>query len=228
MQLPDILAEERIAEAAALVRDYYAQPRTGKRFDDWAGGGDSPETVNTLTADDLIAVSFLSVDVPAEAAIGLLETYADQVSDLLAQLPADVDLADLPAADFERLLNDADSPGSRLWHLVRARDTGRWGVGETRASKIIARKRPRLVPIYDSVIRKVTGIPHSGGQWRTWHTMLTGGTGLPERLAAIRQESGITEEIAALRVMDVALWMYGKRQGITPDPADDGVVTAPE
>ncbi|WP_410468559.1 DUF6308 family protein [Arthrobacter sp. A2-55] len=36
---------------------------------------------------------------------------------------------------------------------------------QTTASKILTRKRPLLVPIYDSVFAKQVGILDSGGQW---------------------------------------------------------------
>ena len=75
MTLPDILSPDRTDDAAALVTKYYTKlsrndvPQTGSRFDDWAGGGDRPNVANSVTADDVLAVSFLSVQVPAPAAI---------------------------------------------------------------------------------------------------------------------------------------------------------------
>jgi hypothetical protein len=49
----------------------------------------------------------------------------------------------------------------------------------------------------------------SVGQWKHWHTALTEGTGLPQRLQEIRRVSRITDPISDLRVMDIVLWMYG-------------------
>jgi hypothetical protein len=69
-------------------------PRAGSRFDDWAGRGDPPEVSGWVTPDDLIALSFLSVDIPGRATIGILETYKDDIAALLAGIPVDIDLAD--------------------------------------------------------------------------------------------------------------------------------------
>lgn len=216
MQLPDILKPEQTDAAAELVRSYYedtfehGRPRSGSHFDDWAGGGDTPATANKVTADDLIAVSFLSVEIKPHAAIGLLKTHAPRVSELLAAIPTDLDLAD---ADIE-MLNAPDSPASELWDLVRGKHHGKWGVGPTTASKILARKRPKLIPIYDSVVGPLMGLKHSGGQWKVWYEALANGNGLPQQLEAIRQKSGAPGNLSKLRIMDVALWMDGKRRGL--------------
>lgn len=223
MTLPEILDERHVSEAGALVRRYYTPvqgskvPRTGTRFDDWGGGGDSSSNVNRIVADDLVAVSFLSVDIRGRAAIGLLETYADEVSGLLETIPADMDLWD---ADIDGL-NSPDSPASELWALLRGWKYGSWHVGPTRASKIMARKRPRLIPIFDSVVRPVMGLKDSGGSWTAWHAALTDGSGLPERLEQIRREADAPQSISALRVMDIILWMYGKDQGLTNAEDDE-------
>ena len=69
MTLPTILTEGNEEEAARLLAAYYRRlpdglpAYTGIYFNSWAGGGDSSENRDTITADDLIAVSFLAVDV---------------------------------------------------------------------------------------------------------------------------------------------------------------------
>ncbi|MEO8284028.1 MAG: DUF6308 family protein [Pseudarthrobacter sp.] len=201
--------------AAQLLRTYYRRTTsglpgyTGSMFNCWGGGGDASPVVNRVTPDDLIAVSFLSVDVPGEAAFGILETHAALISDLLAQIPADLCMADAQPDDFDKVLGDA-SPAHQLWHVLRGRDTGRWGMGETRTSKLMARKRPLLVPIYDSVVGHVMSMESgSMGQWERWRSALTDGTGLPQRLQEIRRLSRITDPISDIRVMDIVLWMYG-------------------
>lgn len=217
VKLPDILSEGSIDPAATLVSAYYRLTTknlpayTGSLFNAWTGGGDAPGVANRITSDDLVAVSFLSVDVPGEAAIGILDTHAGKVSALLEQIPANLDLAKVTAEDFESLLGD-NSPAHELWHVLRARDTGRWGVGETTASKLMARKRPNMIPIYDSVVGPVMGLKDSRGQWKSWHAALTDGSGLPQRLEEIRNRSCITDPISDLRVMDIVLWMHGKQE----------------
>lgn len=218
MYLPEILSGNQTDAAAKLVSRYYTQlfknglPRTGSRFETWAGGGDAPRVVNHITADDLVAVSFLSVDIPGSVAVGLLETYRGEISDLLTRIPANLDLADVKPGDFAGVLGEG-SPAWELWDLLRGKETGRWGIGATKASKIMARKRPRLIPIYDSVVRPLMGLRDSGEQWQTWHTELSDGRGLPTRLDAIRSQSGVADHASQLRVMDVVLWMHGKNLG---------------
>lgn len=218
MTVPDILDNGHVDEAAKLLSDYYhlttagLPAYTGSLFNSWAGGGDAPGVVNRVTADDLIAVSFLALDVPGEAAFGILETHAPLISDLLAQIPADLDMAEMHANDFDKLLGD-DSPALQLWHVLRGRDTGRWGMGETRTSKLIARKRPKLIPIYDSIVGPLMELETGSlDQWKRWHTALTDDTGLPQGLQEIRRVSGISDPISDLRVMDIVLWMHGKQK----------------
>lgn len=216
MTIPSILDDHHVQAAAKLLSAYYNDlfvsdmPRSGSRFDSWMGGGDAPGVANRVTADDLVAVSFLSVMIPARAALGMLETHALKISEHLEQLPLDIDLADLTPEEFDKYLG-AGSPGIQLWRVLRAKPTERWGIGETKASKIMARKRPRLIPIYDSVVGPLMGLPmNSVDQWKKWHTALTDGTGLPRRLDEIRRVSEISDPISDIRVMDIVLWMHGK------------------
>lgn len=234
MTYPEVLDAHHVAEAAELVRRYYepigdnTTPRTGTRFDGWAGGGDRPDNADRITADDLVAVSFLSVDIKGRAAIGLLDKHADEISDLLRQIPVDLDLWD---ADIDRL-DDPSKPEYQLWNLIRGHKYGKWGIGPTRASKIIARKRPRLIPIYDSVVHPLMGLKDSAGYWAAWQIALTDGSGLPERLEAIRREANASDtiealqHISALRVMDIVLWMHGIDRGLAAD--DDDIVDVEE
>ncbi|NHW47135.1 hypothetical protein HAV21_09555 [Paenarthrobacter sp. MSM-2-10-13] len=226
MTLPKILSQSKIDEAAALVGEYYTKlyrndlPQTGSRFDDWAGGGDKREVAHVITADDVLAVSFLSVHVTARAAIGLIETHADEVAELLERIPTDLDLSAVAPHEYAEVLG-SQSPANQLWRLLRGSDSYRWGVGPTTASKIMARKRPRLMPIYDSVVGPLMGLNNSDTQWRTWHAALTDGGGLPERLTAIREKSGIVLPISRLRTMDVVLWMHGKKLGMIVQEDED-------
>ncbi|MDR6685750.1 hypothetical protein J2Y41_001305 [Arthrobacter sp. 1088] len=219
MTLPDILSADRTDDAATLVTKYYTKlyrndvPQTGSRFDDWAGGGDRPNVANSVTADDVLAVSFLSVQVPAPAAIGIVESRANDVSELLDQIPTDLDLAAVSSDDYDRFLGQ-QSPANALWRLLRGSDTYRWGIGPTTASKIMARKRPRLIPIYDSVVGPLMGLRDSDNQWKAWHSVLTDGSGLPDRLKTIRAKSSVDRDISDLRTMDVVLWMHGKEVGL--------------
>jgi hypothetical protein len=214
MAIPAILDDDHIDTAAKLLGTYYRRTGAGlpaykgSMYNCWGGGGDAPHDVNRITPDDLIAVSFLCPDIPDRAAFGILDTQAALVSDLLAQIPASLDMADVQADEFDKILGDA-SPAFQLRHVLSGRDTG-WGMGETRTSKVMARKRPLLLPVYDSAVGHLMNLNRGpAGQWQRWHTALTDGTGLPQRLREIRRLSRITDPISEIRVMDIVLWMYG-------------------
>lgn len=220
MELPEILTENKFDDAVKLARAYYGDkfmgehPRTGSRFDDWAGGGDAPEVMNQIVADDLIAVSFLGVEVGPRAAIGLLETYAARITELLEEIPADLDLTN---ADVVTNLG-LSSPAQELWDLLRGKESGKWGIGPTTASKIMARKRPRLIPIYDSVVDRVLKLNGPLEQWNIWYAALSGDSELPDHLERIRNAANMPKNISQLRIMDVVLWMHGQQQGIRAQP----------
>lgn len=66
--IPDELRDEDVA--VGLVREYFADdPATGRArysgayFERLGGGGDRPEVAYQITAEDLLAVSMLSVPV---------------------------------------------------------------------------------------------------------------------------------------------------------------------
>lgn len=90
------------AQADEDLRRYFGigQPSgaalfTGRRFEHLAGGGDRPAVDNIVTADDLIAVQTLSVMIPAQGALDLLEgRLGVKLSELLHEIPNHMDMAD--------------------------------------------------------------------------------------------------------------------------------------
>ncbi|PTU57882.1 hypothetical protein DBB34_01810 [Sphaerisporangium cinnabarinum] len=168
----------------------------GSRFERLAGGGDRPETVDRFTADDLVAVSLLSVNVPPHGAIDLLETRADEFAQLLAEIPHDVELVDLES------IPDDWAPG-RLWEALRDIH----GIGWVTAGKLLARKRPRLVPVYDTVVR--AAVQPTASFWEALRAELRADDrALHRHLVSLRDEAGIGDDISALRVFDVVVWMH--------------------
>ncbi|MFJ6157425.1 DUF6308 family protein [Pseudarthrobacter sp. NPDC092184] len=126
MELPAILKEENVEAAAELLRRYYLEPSTktgllstGSYFDEWANRGDNPEVRDRITDSDAVAVSMLSVKVPAQAIIGLQEKLlAANIRDLLADIPTDVKMSDLTVAEAEATLGEG-SPSWLLWQELR-------------------------------------------------------------------------------------------------------------
>ncbi len=118
---PEMIVGTQTDAAVNCLQRYYAvdnkgNPRfTGSRFEEVAALNTDP---NTLGPADFVAVSMLSVNVPAEAAIRLLGRDAAVVSELLGQLPTDVDIVDVDPRMFS-----AGSAAGRLWDTLRqARD----------------------------------------------------------------------------------------------------------
>lgn len=227
---------------------------TGAMFTEFGGGGDRPEVAHAFTAEDIVAVSTLSVDIDPLHALQLTGAVtsegaearsaiergearlqdatsvpidAVEIGRLLAQLPTDLDLAD--ATDEDLAVTDL------LWAEVRRKN-----LGQTRASKLLARKRPRLCPVIDSVV--VAQLGHGVGRtdfFVSLRTVLQDATlGLPAHLAALRESavdaamdaarSGSPDQLTRsdlvpglhaaerigrlsdLRVLDIVLWMDGR------------------
>lgn len=196
------LADDR---AAADLRDYFAEHGdrsalfTGRRFESLAGGGDGPGVHARVTAADLVAVTLLSVQLPAETAIDLLDgALGEDVAALLREIPTTVALADDESAG---LVADG-APADRAWTML----TGCHGVGPVTASKLLARKRPQLLPVYDDVVRCVLGRP--ARFWTALRDALRAdGMAVVHRLDELRAGAGVPPHVSTLRVLDVVLWM---------------------
>ncbi|MGA5285456.1 DUF6308 family protein [Streptomyces griseoincarnatus] len=181
-----------------------AVPFTGSRFEHLAGGGDRPEVADRITAEDLVAVQTLSVTVPAPVALDILEgRLGARLSGLLRAIPRDTDMADAEAA----VVADG-SPADQAWHLL----CEQYGVNWVIAGKVLARKRPRLLPVYDRIVRCAVGRPPSF--WLALHAALREDDGAVHRqLLELRQAAGLPETVSALRVCDVAVWMNHRALG---------------
>lgn len=181
-----------------LVKTGYL--RTGARWDGWDPSGRRDTDRDEVTADDLVAVTLLSVKIPAQGALLLLGDKRAELSALLREVGQDRDLAD-EADEFT-----ADSPAGRLETVL----TEVHGIGRTTASKLIARKRPRLYPIYDRVVGLQLGTTVA-------HTepiraaLRAEDRALHRRLLNLREQAGLDPAIPALRILDVLAWMQGKK-----------------
>jgi hypothetical protein len=212
-RLPVCLSSGDDARAAGYLRTYYGITDgvgyTGSHFDSWPSN--DPDR---FTADDLVAVSFLSVFVPPQAARTLLATDARRFAGLLAAVGPDRDLAQEPQALAE------DSPPSQLYRAVRKLP----GVGRTIATKLVARKRPRLLPIYDSVVARVTQV--GDHHWEPVRQALRADApgrnrSLHEHLLDLGRTAGTAQEVSVLRLFDVITWMEGKANRLEPTTQEE-------
>lgn len=215
MRLPHALMDADDASALALLECYYGTgehahhgPFTGAWFDTWDSSGTRAADANRFTADDLVAVTFLSVSIPAPAARQLLHTRADVFAELLTELGPDRDLVE------EKDPWDDDWAGWRLWSELDALPR----VGPTMASKLYARKRPRLRPVYDTVVAGVIGMTRL---WEPLRAQLQADPDLHPRLEGLRELAQLPEEVPALRVFDVLAWMQGTHGHTCPWPKTD-------
>lgn len=207
-RLPPILDPEHTDIAIDALRRYFAVAEgipafSGSRFERFAGGGDRPGVADEFTSDDLVAVTLLSVNVPGQAALRILGDhdldYQADLNELLRRIPTDVELV---AADSE-LLKTAE----KLWTLLREN----YGVGLTKTSKLLARKRPHLLPVIDSVVTKAVGhVPGKHSFYRNLRAALAADDRLLHgHLIALRDEADVGRDISTIRVFDILIWMWG-------------------
>src|SRR5699024_7326640 len=161
---------------------------------------------NRITGSDLYALSTLQISVPRAAGIGILNMERSRITKLLSQIP-DAKLEELSAKDFEKHLGP-ESPARQLWDVLRRNNPGdiKWGVGPTTASKIMARKRPNLIPIQDSVVDGAIGRKNKDA-WKLWWQTLGENKELIRRASAFRNYltdlGAANPELSTLRVFDI-------------------------
>lgn len=196
-----LLSVLREPVAASNIQSYFTEAGpghstyTGRLFEQFGGGGDREDSANVFTADDFVAVESLSVQVPPEAAYALLHgSLGEELGGLLSQIPTDVDLGSSEA--HTHLVEG--SAAYRVWTSLEAQPD----IGWVTAGKLLARKRPRLIPVYDNVVRCVLGEPKS--VWMALDGALADSE-VQNQLATLRPVA--PERVSALRVIDVALWM---------------------
>ena len=189
-----------MAHAARRLRDTLAEPGLGAAvaayFDPAEGfAGMSFSTLgrnlpNKVTAGDLLAVSLLDIAWRPDAVRQLLGSHAGPVSVMLGAISSDVDLWDATAADLAAV--------DRLWDVL----VDLPGVGTATATKLLARKRPRLCPITDKVVIRTAGSP--GQTWEALRFLLRD-PAARARVEALRPPDAA--DASLLRILDVAIWV---------------------
>ena len=77
-------------------------------------------------------------------------------------------------------------------------------VGRTRASKLMARKRPRLIPVVDSVIIEALNL--GDDSWRALRACLSDAE-VRKSIEASRPNNAPEQSISTLRLLDAGVWM---------------------
>lgn len=168
------------------VAAYFSEPNfAGMTFSDL---GRNPP--GEIIADDLLAVALLDITWRPQVVRILLGSHRQQLSQMLAAIPQATDLWDVS--------DDALRCIDVLWDALTAID----GIGTASATKLLARKRPRLCPISDSVVIKAVDVP--GRTWDVLRCLLQDPAARAE-VEALRPATAA--EASLLRILDVALWV---------------------
>lgn len=198
-------------EAEAFVRRYLTQPAENWAYPAYDGypGGPAGE----LTAQDLFAPALLNAGISKLSSYYAFIALLPELNARLAHVPAGVSLGaatdpQLEAvADLIALLDAPGLPGIRL----------------TKFSKVIHRKRPQIVPLYDKHIARCyqdgPDAPVSSVRGRTWRDFSL------QWLAAVRSDLASQPDtwadlarltppdgptITPLRALDIVGWGLGQ------------------
>lgn len=177
---------------------------TGAYFHELTHAG--PSHPDQFDISDIASLSLLSVTLNGQMAKQLTtkNEESDQLARVLAREP-DRNLGELTTEQVEKL--NGSEGLDPAWNLISKIH----GVGPTRTAKLLARKRPRLIPIWDSVIARVLGLPKTTSYWIHFHMALTAdGSRLDDKLSELAQKAGVGERYSRIRVLDILAWMYGK------------------
>lgn len=145
-----------------------------------------------ITTEDLLAVTLLDVSWRPSAVRSILVDQADKISELLCEIDNNTTLWDLDHGCNNLLKAEC------LWNLIDDLD----GVGPTKTSKLLARKRPLLVPITDRII--VSAIGDGKNWWRTLRYCFTQET-FRQIIDQLRPQEA--ENASLLRIFDVSIWI---------------------
>lgn len=172
-----------------------------------------PNESRSIEVDDLLATTLLEVTAVPHAVRRLLESREcrDEVTRALSAVRDDVTLADAEVTDLEAAANFYTTIKPYLEDPMAAA-SNRWVI----ASKLCARKRPKLIPVRDSVVVAALGLTNRDFRtdWLVFrHLMLN-----PE----VRADLSTVTELAAkknadiafvprLRALDTIIWLCAAR-----------------
>ena len=221
--MPDF--EQLLAEALKgphcpeLIRTYLDN-NTGGHFETYATCRSDPFNI---TGDDLVAVTMLSMEIKAKTGSGIspasalrIEQRQPTINALLTRLPVHAKLHELAEDEANALLLAHDSPAWTLWEelleALKADDPDKKRVA---VSKLLARKRPNLLPIRDNSVLELLGSPEDW--WSSWWSALHGNPAIVARLKELRKAAD-APHLSLLRVADIVLWRTAQQPGDGAQP----------
>ena len=199
--------------------------RSGALFETFGGRGDTGADANRFTYADCFAPSFLSVNIPPKGAYHLVQgDLSSSTAQKLAGIPTN---AVLDLATWSQLEPTVDSLFKELKSIRN--------IGWVGASKLLARKRPALIPVLDNVLYHAFDLStreHAKVTWRRIAEFVSD-PGINASLAEIRLAaiSNITSgnftdvqilarlsTLSVIRVLDICIWEeHHKHVEDTPD-----------
>ncbi len=196
--------------AVDLVRRYLGGAYSGQWFDLLEPRGNDQAVANQFTATDLVALTTLEVRPTASLTIDLLAASASRsdscYEELLGAIPADIALHEA---------NESLVGENSAWEALRRRIRSFRGIGPVATSKLLARKRPDLIPMRDRhVVTALTGKGHRL-LVEPLRSALSAHPEFLDRLETVRSQARASH-LSLLRVCDIVVWM---RQHGLDDPS---------
>ena len=156
---------------------------------------------NVLVDGDLLAPGLLGVPVDGQTFLRLREAR-ERLQEALSALPDDMSLAEAPDDVLTAL-------GTPFAVIDDGLVTGARGVI---LSKILHRKKPRLIPVYDQFVWAVYSCRLGHDPKRHWSEFFTALAS--EMRTDLQQAPGLwgrwEPEVTALRALDMAVWQLGR------------------
>jgi len=172
---------------------------TGARFEALDAGGGRDDVRDKITPWDLLALQCLSVTMPAPVALDLVEgPLGQEASGLLRDIPTGIALGEPGARQHMLDRSHAD----KMWKLLKKQDD----VGFVIAGKLMARKRPDLIPVWDNVVKCAFGRPPNAWLWLDELISHPDGA-VKAQLDKLHQAAHLSELVSRIRVLDVVVWM---------------------
>lgn len=169
------------------------RPFAGRHFEALSAMGEPDK----FAATDLLAVEALSIKFPSDAAVMLLDgKQAASLDEELLGIPANKNMWEVPRKVFEK--------GQAAHRLHEKLQKVLPGVGWVTAGKLMAAKRPKLIPVFDTFVKDELK-PPTDYFWESMYDQLAD----PDRREVISKVvSCAPAHVSLLRRIDVAVWMH--------------------
>lgn len=197
--VPNLFHAEGEAKATVLLERYFdpSGPFISREFDFI-----EPNDPYQITAVDFLALVTRGLPLSPEAIVTFLADTERQQK-IQHALTAIEDGRCITDPDGEVLLLQETDELTKLWDLVM----GIPGFNAELTSTLLSRKRPRLVPVSNSVTLEAFKVQDQADHWPTM-VGLFNISDVKMRLIGIRSALGFNRENMSLqRLIDVALWM---------------------